>query len=200
MSKEAKRPRTAPTVKQLQKELERVRYQQKLFRALRGTLVLLLVIAAAAAVTAAALPVFSVQSDCMAPALAKGDVVVGLRGDVFSQGDLAVFQFDGKTIIRRVIAVEGDVVDVRPDGTVVVNDQLLSETYAVYDAAGEIDIELPCTVPEDGYFVLGDQRDASVDSRSTAMGCISKEQMTGRIILRIWPFARMGLLDGGEEE
>ena len=78
------------------------------------------------------------------------------------------------------------------EGNVYVDDVLIDEPYVAEKALGDCNIELPYQVPESRYFVLGDQRISSVDSRNTAVGCIGEDQIVGKIVFRVWPFSRFG--------
>ena len=66
--------------------------------------------------------------------------------------------------------------------------------YLTEKALGECDITLPYQVPDNRYFCVGDHRSTSVDSRSTAVGCVSDEQIVGRIVFRVWPLPDFGAL------
>lgn len=194
-----KRLREAPTLEQLQRELERVRSRSRLRRALCRTLAALVVIGAAAVTSALMAPVLKVHGSSMAPTLREGDVLLALRALPCEVGDIAAFSFEDRILVKRIAASAGDVVDVSEDGVLLVNGQALEETGGRTQDSGTTDIALPCRVPADSWFVLGDNRAVSVDSRSSAVGCLSQEQMIGRIVLRIWPPERFGLLSGGAD-
>ena len=191
-----KRLREAPTLEQLQRELERVRSRSRLRRALCRTLAALVVIGAAAVASALMAPVLKVHGSSMAPTLREGDALRALPCEV---GDIAAFSFEDRILVKRIAASAGDVVDVSEDGVLLVNGQALEETGGRTQDSGTTDIALPCRVPADSWFVLGDNRADSVDSRSSTVGCLSQEQMIGRIVLRIWPPERFGLLSGGAD-
>ncbi|MGN0772623.1 MAG: signal peptidase I [Candidatus Ventricola sp.] len=192
-----KRLRRAPTLEQLQSELDRVRRLNRLRRAVCRTLAVLALIGAVAAGFALMAPVLRVHGSSMVPTLQEGDVLVALRGLPCAAGDIAAFTFEDRILVKRIAAAAGDWVDIEEDGTVTVNGRALKETGVREQDPGTTDIEFPCQVPTDSWFVLGDNRAASVDSRSSAVGCLSQEQMIGRIVLRIWPPERFGLLHGG---
>lgn len=80
--------------------------------------------------------------------------------------------------------------DIDEDGTVFVNDIKLKEPYVTDPAFGECDIELPYQVPEKRIFVMGDHRSVSVDSRSSAIGCVAEEQIVGKAVFRLWPLGK----------
>lgn len=191
-----KRLQRAPTVEQLQSELDRVRRQKRFRKSVCRTIAALALIGAAAAAMALLTPVLKVHGTSMAPTLQEGDVLVALRGFPCAAGDIAAFSFEDRVLVKRIAAGAGDVVDIQEDGAVVVNGQKRSESYVREQNPGTLDIDLPCRVPTDCWFVLGDNRAVSIDSRSTAVGCLSQEQMIGKIVLRIWPPERFGLLIG----
>lgn len=191
-----KRLQRAPTVEQLQRELDRVRRQKRFRKSVCRTIAALALIGAAAAAMAVLTPVLRVHGTSMNPTLQEGDVLVALRGLPCAAGDIAAFSFEDRVLVKRIAAGAGDAVDIQEDGTVVVNGQKRNESYVREQNPGTMDIDLPCQVPTDCWFVLGDNRAVSIDSRSSAVGCLSQEQMIGKIVLRIWPPERFGLLLG----
>lgn len=193
MSRPAK-PRRAPTIEQLERELDRVRSRKRFGRMLRNTFAVLTLIAAVTAAVVFAAPVLKIHGSSMDPTLQEGDLLVALRWMPCENGDIAAFSHGDSVLVKRIIASAGDVVDIREDGTVLVNGRALEERYAAEKSGGELDIELPFQVPSDTWFVMGDHRSVSVDSRSTAVGCMSREQLIGRVMLRVWPPRRMALL------
>ncbi len=177
-----------PSVDQLIAELKRTRYTRRYKAVLRATLVILVLIALAA-ITASFLflSVLQVDGSSMSPTLQNGDILVALKNSDARNGDLIAFYFNDKLLVKRVIAEAGDQVSILPNGTVSVNGATLSEPYVSSRALGDCDITFPYTVPEERLFVLGDERSVSLDSRHTAIGCVSSEQLIGRVVLRVWP-------------
>jgi signal peptidase I len=121
-----------------------------------------------------------------------GDVVVALNGSSYKTGDVVAFYYNNSILVKRVIATSGDWVDIDEDGNVFVNGELLDEPYVSGKALGECTIELPYQVPEGKFFLLGDHRATSVDSRSKQVGCIGSESIVGRLIFRVWPLSGFG--------
>ena len=139
------------------------------------------------------LPVLQIYGSSMTPTLQDGEIVFTVKTSDLEHGDVIAFYYNNKILVKRVIAGPGDWVDIQEDGTVSVNDMLLEEPYLVEKAFGDADIELPYQVPEEKFFVMGDHRTTSVDSRHTTVGCVAQEQIVGRIIFRIWPLERVGV-------
>ena len=182
-----------PSNKQLAMERRRLRYKHDLYRVLRSTIFTLITVSAIAVLIAVLLlPVLRIYGTSMTPTLNESDIVLSVKGGKFETGDVIAFYYNNKILVKRVIAQAGDWVDITKDGTVVINGEVLVEPYVKNKAFGECDIELPYQVPEDRVFVMGDYRDVSIDSRNTTIGPIAEEQIVGRIIYRIWPFADIG--------
>lgn len=187
-----KKPLPAPTVAELEAELKREVYQRKYFSVLRSTVYLLITVSAAAVLVAVLLmPVLKIYGASMSPTLNEGEIVLSVKGSSFQTGDVVAFYYNNKILIKRVIAQPGQWVDIDDQGNTYVNSQLVEEPYAE-KALGECDITLPYQVPEGRIFVMGDHRSVSVDSRSTTVGCISDEQIVGKIVFRVWPLEMLG--------
>lgn len=186
--KKNKAPLQTPTVEQLEKQLRQERYKIRYQYALRTTVYTLLAVAAAAILIATLwLPVLQIYGSSMNPTLSEGQLVVAVKNDKLSQGDIIAFYYNNKILVKRVIAGPGQWVNIGEDGTVFIDGEELEEPYLTERAYGQCDIELPYQVPDGHYFVMGDHRSTSVDSRSTTVGCVTQEQVVGRLYLRIWP-------------
>ena len=183
-----------PTLEQLTAELARENYKRRFGRVLRSTLFTLVVVAAAAVLVATIwMPVLQIYGSSMTPTFKEGQIVVAVKGSSFEEGDIIAFYYGNKLLVKRYIAGPGSWVDIKEDGTVYVDGAELSEPYLTEKALGECDMEFPYQIPEDRYFVLGDHRSTSVDSRSSAIGCVAEEQIVGRIVFRIWPLTKIGI-------
>lgn len=179
-----------PQLGALQKELKRERYKRRFRRLLRSTVNALIVVAAVAALVAMLiLPVLQIAGTSMEPSLNEGDIVLLVKDKKMKTGDLCAFYYSNKILIKRVIATPGDYIWIESDGTVVLNGQKLDEPYISEKALGECDVEFPYQVPENNYFVMGDHRETSIDSRSSVIGCISQDQFLGKIFCKIWPLS-----------
>lgn len=183
-------------IKELRQELRRVKYNNKFAATLFNTIGTLVVVAAAAILVANLwLPVLQVTGTSMSPTLQEGQVLMASKGHDFKTGDVIAFYFNNKILVKRVIAMPGDWVNISDDGTVYVNDIAIDEPYLKEKALGDCNIELPYQVPESKIFVMGDNRSVSLDSRNTAIGCVSEEQVVGKITFAIWPLSKIGKID-----
>ena len=177
-----------PSIHQIESERKRYRWQRAYVKSLRGTISVLTYMAAVAALIATlVLPVLQIEGTSMEPTLSSGDIVLLTKTTNFSHGDICGFAWNNKILIKRVIGVPGDWIEIDTDGTVYRNGEKLDEPYAEQIAFGECDLEFPYQVPQEQYFVLGDMRESSIDSRNTLIGCVENDQIMGKIFLRIWP-------------
>lgn len=182
-----------PSVEQLETELSRVKYKSRYRAVLRSTVYTLITVAAVAVLVATLwLPVLRIYGSSMTPTLEDGEIIFSLKTSEFKPGDIVAFYYNNKILVKRVICGPGDWFDIEEDGTVYVNDVRLEEPYLDEQALGDCNIDLPYQVPDGRYFVMGDHRATSVDSRNTAVGCVSQEQVVGKIEFRVWPFKRFG--------
>lgn len=182
-----------PSTHELRGELERETHKGNVRGSVRSTVFMLVVVAAAAVLTAVLLlPILRIYGNSMQTTLDTGDVVLSIKSSHLNKGDIVAFYYNNNVLVKRVIAQEGDVVDIDQDGNVSVNGEQLEEDYLSSKALGETNVDLPYEVPEGKVFVMGDNRAVSIDSRNTAIGCVSSEQIVGKIVFRIWPFSRFG--------
>ena len=185
-----------PSVELLEGELKRTQYNARYRRTLRTTVFSLLLVAAAAVIIAVLLlPILQISGGSMENTLMEGDMVISLNDRKYKTGDIIGFYYNNVVLIKRVIATGGDWVDIAEDGTVSVNGVVLNEPYVAQKALGECNIKLPYQVPQGRCFVLGDNRAESIDSRNTAVGCISNDVILGRLLARIWPLKSFKILN-----
>lgn len=176
-------------------ELRRERCKKKYFKTFRNTIFVLIVVAAFSVLASTLwFPVMRIFGSSMTPTLQEGEIVISVKGSSFQAGDVIGFYYGNKLLVKRYIAGPGDWVDITENGTIYVNDKKLDEPYIEEKVFGNCDIDLPMQVPEGRYFVVGDHRATSIDSRSKGIGCIGEEQIVGRIVACIWPLSEAGLL------
>lgn len=185
-----------PSVQLIEEELKREKVKRRYRRILKNTIYSLVVVAAVAALIATLmLPVLQISGTSMEPTLKNQEIVVLAKTSKLQRGDLCGFSYSNKILIKRVIGVPGDVIDISHDGTVYVNGEALDEPYISEKSLGECDMELPISVPEERYFLLGDHRETSIDSRSTVIGFVGEDQIIGKLLVRIWPLKELSFLN-----
>ena len=188
-------PGDIPATEQLEAELAREKYKHRYHSVLRSTIYTLVIVAAVAVLTATLwLPVLQIYGSSMTPTLQDGEIVFSVKTSKFEPGDVIAFYYNNKILVKRVICGPADWVNMDEDGTVYVNGTELDEPYLVDKALGDCNIQLPYQVPDGKVFVMGDHRSTSVDSRNTSVGCVAQEQIVGKIIFRIWPLNRLGIV------
>ena len=198
MSRKKRTPESL-TSTEVQDELNRVRSKSRFRSVIRSTLYTLVVVAAIAVLVATLwMPVLQTFGDSMTPTLEDGQIVISLKSGEFETGDVIAFYYTNKILIKRLIAGPGDWINIDEAGNVYVNGEELIEPYVDELAYGYCDIQLPYQIPDERYFVMGDHRSVSLDSRSTAVGCIAAEQIVGRIVFRVWPIKEIGPLPGSK--
>lgn len=184
-----------PTPEQVVAERARLQHAARFRRVLASTVAILVVVAAVAVLVATTIfPVLQVSGTSMEPTLEDGDIILLIKGDDFETGELIGLRYEGKVLLKRVIGGPGDYISIDDDGTVYVNGNALDEPYVTDKSLGECDIEFPYQVPDNSWFVLGDHRSVSIDSRSSVVGCIRNEQIIGKVVIRIWPLSGFTLI------
>lgn len=195
MGKQSEKKVFVPSLKDIQTERKRIRRGSLYWQALRSTIAVLVVVASVAVlITTLFLPILQISGDSMSPTLEHDEIVILLKTKGFERGDLIGFYYQGKILLKRVIALPEDEVAIDAEGNVYINGEILEEPYVTDKSLGDCDLEFPYKVPGTGYFVLGDQRSNSVDSRNSAIGAISQEDIIGKVFLRVWPFSQIGLV------
>lgn len=184
---------STPSLEAIEGALKKEQYRNTYGRVLRSTIFSLIVVAAAAVLIAVlVLPVLQISGESMTNTLQDGDIVVAVNHSKFETGDVIAFYYNNNILVKRVIAYAGDWVDIDADGNVYVNGARLDEPYISDKALGECNIDLPYQVPDGRCFVMGDHRATSIDSRNTAVGCVSSDMVVGKILVRVWPLSELG--------
>lgn len=180
---------------EIEQELKRERYKIRYKKILKST-IYAMVTAAAVAVLIATLwmPVLRIYGSSMNPTLKEGEIVVSVKTEDMKPGDIVAFYSENKVLVKRYIAGPGSWVNIMEDGTVIVDGVELDEPYVTEKSFGISDLEFPYQIPENTYFLMGDHRDVSVDSRHSSVGCIKKDQIVGKIVFHVWPLNKLGVL------
>lgn len=182
-----------PPIEMLEKELKREQNKLAQRKGLVKTVGILLVVAAVAVLILTFLfPVVQVYGDSMQTTLYENDVIIALKTPDINRGDVIAFWYKNKILVKRVVAMPGEWIDIDKEGNVYIDDDLLEEPYVQQTAFGECNITLPYQVPGGRLFVIGDNRGVSVDSRSSLVGCVAAEQIIGKMVFRIWPLEKIG--------
>lgn len=186
-----------PSFADVNNERKRLRtrklYQSAFFKTIG---VLCVVAAISVLLTTLWMPVLQIYGSSMSPTLEPGDLVLSVKNEKLESGDVVAFYQGNKLLIKRVIATSGQWVDISNDGVVTVDGQVLDESYIEELSLGNCDIELPHQVKDAHYFIMGDNRDTSLDSRAEVIGDITEEQIEGKVVFRIWPLNKFGSIRG----
>lgn len=184
------------TVSQIETELNRETYKEKYLKILRSTIYSLIIVSAVAAILATlVMPVLKISGTSMAPTFSENEIVISLKTNNLKTGDIIAFYHGNKILVKRVIAGAGSYVNIDEDGNVFVDGKKIDEPYIKEKALGEYDITFPYQVPDGEWFVLGDSRTVSIDSRNTEIGCIKQDNIVGKIIFRVWPLKKIGKIN-----
>ena len=194
MNNKSEKKVPVPSLPEIQRERKRIRRKDYYRQSLRSTISVLVVVAAIAVLVATLfLPILQISGDSMSPTLEHDEIVILVKTKEFTRGDLIGFYYQGKILLKRVVALPEDEVAIDVEGNVYVNGEVLEEPYVTDKGLGDCDLEFPYQVPQEQYFVLGDMRESSIDSRNTLVGCVENEQIIGKIFFRIWPFKNIKL-------
>lgn len=185
-----------PTANEISSELKYERNKIRFRRIIKSSVYALVLVAAIAVLIATlVLPVLQISGTSMEPTLNNGEIVVLFKTTKLERGDLCGFSYSNKILIKRVIGLPGDYIAIDEEGNVFVNNKKIDEPYITEKGLGECDIEFPYQVPENEFFLMGDHRSTSIDSRSTVIGCIPQDQIIGKIFLKVWPLSDISIID-----
>ncbi len=189
-----------PSLEQIRQEMNRTKGRGRFQQALKGTLGVIIVVAALSVLVASLLlPVMRITGPSMEPEFRPGDIVVSYRTQSYARGDIVAFYYNNKLIIKRVIALGGETVNVDEEGRVTVDGEMLEEPYvSEYALGASADRVFPYEVEPDHLFVMGDNRPISVDSRNQEYGCINVEETVGKVFVRVWPLQSFTYYGGAD--
>lgn len=181
--------------KELITEINRESYKEKYIKILKSTIYSLIIILAISILAATLImPVLEISGSSMSPILNEGEIVISIKNKKLNTGDIIAFYHGNKILTKRVIAKPGNWVNIDKDGLVYIDGSLLKEDYIKEKTLGSSNIEYPYQVPAEHWFVLGDDRHETIDSRNSDIGSISKENIIGKIVFRIWPLKKFGFI------
>lgn len=195
MKSEDEKSNERPSSEQIDREIRRRELSAEVRKSLFIAFRTLIVFAAVAVLLATLLfPTVQVQRGSMSPTLRDSEYLILITAGRIKRGDIIAFHLGNQTLLKRVIATAGETVNIEADGAVYVDRELLIEPYLRNKSFGECDIRLPYEVQDNQYFVMGDNRAASMDSRLVDFGAVRKENIIGKTLIRIWPLNRIGLV------
>ncbi|HEM3213064.1 signal peptidase I [Streptococcus suis] len=190
------RGKKLPKTSDLQAVYQQAKYKKTFWETIRSTVFMLVVVAAFAVLIAVLfLPILRIYGNSMKGTLNSGDIVVSVKSNDFESSDVVAFYYNNNILVKRVIAEAGDWVDMDEEGNVYVNKKKLDEPYLTEKAYGQTDITFPYQVPENRIFVMGDNRQESIDSRNNAIGTVADEQIVGKLVFKIWPLPELGWIE-----
>lgn len=182
-----------PPIEFIREELEREEARYSFRKTLWNIAAVLIVAAAVTALIATRLFILiQINGNSMEPTMAEGEVIFIHQTKEVEVGDIIGFYYGGRILLKRAIGSEGDQINIDVDGNVYVNGKMLEESYLAEKSQGKCDLDFPFEVPEGMFFVLGDNRSVSVDSRIRSIGCVDRDQIVGKAVFRAWPIDRMG--------
>lgn len=181
---------------EVKEELGRLKERERYLKKVQKTLSILVVVAAISVLVATLwMPVLKIYGSSMDPTLENGQIVVSIKTKRLKSGDVVAFWQGNKLLVKRVIACPGQKIDIDVNGKVSVDGKAISETYAnISESLGNTDIDFPHQVEDSRWFCMGDNRESSIDSRSAAIGDISKEQIEGKVLFSVWPLNKLGIV------
>ncbi len=185
-----------PTSAQLRYELKCESYKRRSINMLLRIIGILAVVTALSIILATFFfSVMRIQSNSMEPLLHENDLVLVLKSNEFNSGNLVAFYYNNKILIKRVMGVNGDWVNIDEDGDVYVNGEQQDEPYVLDKSLGNGDVDFPFQVSANRIFVLGDHRSISMDSRDSMIGTVAEEQIIGKVLFRFWPLSKISLFN-----
>lgn len=161
---------------------------------LHKIIVLIVVIAISFLITTQWISVLRIQSSAMSPTIDAGQIVIVFKKKKVQRGDIVVYRKKNKLFVKRVIAGQGQYVDIDLNGKVTVDQKRIKEDYVGELSLGKCDISLPHQVDQSHWFCIGDEREVSIDSRSSVIGDISEDEIEGVVVFSIWPLNKFRIV------
>ncbi len=178
-------------IEQLETELKRERIKISNRALITGLLCALTAVIAFVLIIVNLFPVYRIHGSSMEPAISAGDIVICTKGDGYEVGDIVALEFDGKILVKRLVAKGGDWVEIDENGTLYINGEEKNEPYAK-KSENEDNASVPIQVPKGEWYIMGDNRDISGDSRLSEVGTVDDNQIIGKVILRLFPVKKIG--------
>lgn len=173
---------------------ERKEKSKKESKKLHKIIVLIVVIAISFLIATQWISVLRIQSSAMSPTIDAGQIVIVFKKRKVQQGDIAAYRKKNKLFVKRVIAGQGQYVDIDLNGKVSVDHKRIKEDYVGELSLGKCDISLPHQVDQSHWFCIGDEREVSIDSRSSVIGDISEDEIEGVVVFSIWPLNKFRIV------
>ena len=183
------------TIDEIKQELKKEKFKSRYVKVLMSTVYTLIIVASVAALIATLImPVLQISGTSMEPTLNEGEIVLALKTKNIKAGDVIAFYHGNKILVKRVIATSGQWVKITDEGDVYVDGKLVNEPYVKEKSLGQADVKFPIQVSEGSYFILGDDRETSIDSRTEVIGSISQEDIIGKVLIKAWPIKQIGVV------
>ena len=131
--------------------------------------------------------IYKIDGTSMYPTFNAGELVISMKKDNYIRGDIVVYKYENANIIKRIIALPNETLDIKADGKVLINDKELIENY-IKSKTNQGDRLYPISTESNEYFCIGDNRLDSYDSRYKNVGNIIKGKIKGKIVFSINTF------------
>lgn len=134
------------------------------------------------------MPVVKYYGTSMSPTLEDGQILIVSKMAEIESGDIIAFYYNNKVLVRRVVATGNEQISIDIFGAVSVNGEQLNEPYIESKTLGQCNLDFPYNVPTGAFFVLGDNREVSMDSRLEEIGIVTDDRLIGKVVFSIKPF------------
>lgn len=167
---------------------------KKQTKKLRKIIILIVVIAISFLIATQWISVLRIKSSAMSPTIDAGQIVIVFKKKKVQKGDIVAYRKKNKLFVKRVIASQGQYVDIDLNGKITVDQKRIKEEYVGELSLGKCDISLPHQVDQSHWFCIGDEREVSIDSRSSLIGDISEDEIEGVVVFSIWPLNKFRIV------